>query len=106
MHTEGVTKAEFVKKMHKRIKEQIQPQTEKYLKHNNKGKIEIILEEEDWVWFHFRKDRFLTKRKSKLSPREDGPFQVLKRINNNAYQIDLPEEHRVHTTFNIMDLTP
>ena len=76
------------------------------MKHNNKGKREIILEEGDWVWLHLRKDRFLTKRKSKLSPREDGPFQVLRRINNNAYQIDLPEEHGVHTTFNVMDLTP
>jgi len=43
---------------------------------------------------------------SKLSPWGDGPFQVLKRINNYAYQIDLPEEYGVHTTFNVMDLTP
>ena len=28
------------------------------------------------VWLHLRKDRFLTKRKLKLSPRGDGPFQV------------------------------
>jgi len=106
VHKEGVTKAEFVKKMHERIKEQIQQQTEKYLKHGNKGKREIIFEEGDWVWLHLRKDRFPTKRKSKLSTRGDRPFQVLKRINNNAYQIDLPEKYRVHTTFNIMDLTP
>ena len=50
--------------------------------------------------------RFPTKRKSKLSPRGDGPFQVLERINNNAYRLDLPEEYRVSTTFNISDLTP
>jgi len=106
VHKEGVTKVEFFKKMHKRIKEQIQQQTEKYLKHNNKGKREMIFEEGDWVWLHLRKDRFPTKRKSKLSPREDDPFQVLKRINNNAYQIDLPEEYGVHTTFDVMDLTP
>ena len=106
MHKEGVTKTEFVKKMHKRIKEQIEQQTEKYLKYSNKGKKEIILEERDWVWLHLRKDRFLTKRKSKLSPREDGPFQFLKRINNNVYQIYLPEEYGVHITFDVMDLTP
>ena len=57
-------------------------------------------------WLHLRKDRFPNKRKSKLSPRGDGHFQVLKRINNNAYQLDMPEEYGVHTTFNVMDLTP
>jgi len=42
VHKEGVTKAEFVKKMHERIKDQLQQKIEKYLKHSNKGKIEII----------------------------------------------------------------
>jgi len=49
---------------------------------------------------------FPTKKKSKLSPRGDGPFQVLERINNNAYRLDLPEEYRVNNTFNITDLVP
>jgi len=30
----------------------------------------------------------------------------LKRINNNAYRLDLPEEYGVSTTFNISDLIP
>jgi len=76
------------------------------MKHSNKGKRDMVFEEGDWVWLHLRKDRFPNQRKSKLSLRGDGPFQVLKRINNNAYQIDLPEEYGVHTTFNVMDLTP
>jgi len=58
VHKEAVTKAEFVKKMHERIKKQIQQQTEKYTKHNNKGKREIVFEEGDVVWLHLRKDRF------------------------------------------------
>jgi len=106
MHKEGVTKVEFVKKMHERIKNQIQQQTEKYMKHSNKGKREMIFEEGDWVWLHLRKDRFPNQRKSKLIPQGDGHFQVLKRINNNTYQIDMPEEYGVHTTFNVRDLTP
>jgi len=36
-----------------------------------------------------RKERFPTQRKSKLAPRGDGPFQVIQRINDNAYKIDL-----------------
>ena len=106
MHKEEATKDEFVKKMHERVKEQIQQQTEKYIKHNNKGKREIIFEEGDLVWLHLRNNRFPTKRKSKLSPCDDGPFQVLKKINSNAYKLDLPAEYGVHDTFNVIDLTP
>jgi len=46
-HKEGVTKAKFVKKMHERIKNQIQKQREKYMTHNNKGKREMVFKEGD-----------------------------------------------------------
>jgi len=95
MHKEGVTKAEFVKKLHERIRNHIQ-----------KGKREIVFNEGDWVWLLLRKDRFPIQSKSKLSYQGDGPFQVLKRINNNAYQLDLPKEYGVCATFNVIVLTP
>ena len=53
-----------------------------------------------------RKDCFPTQRKSKLMPRGDGPFQVLKRINNNAYELDMSDTYLGSHTFNISDLTP
>ncbi|XP_019435361.1 PREDICTED: uncharacterized protein LOC109341845, partial [Lupinus angustifolius] len=60
----------------------------------------------DWVWIHMRKERFPSQRKSKLQPRGDGPFQVLERINNNAYKLDLPSEYgNISATFNVADLT-
>ena len=36
--------------------------------------------------------RIKTQRRSIFLPRGDGPFQVLKRINDNAYKLDLPSE--------------
>jgi hypothetical protein len=39
-----------------------------------------------------------------LIPRADGPFKVLKKINENAYKLDLPADFRVSPTFNIVDL--
>ena len=53
-----------------------------------------------------RKERFLAQRHSKLLPRGDGPFQVLERINDNAYKLDLPGEYNVSATFNVTDLSP
>ena len=32
------------------------------------------------------------KAQSMFLPRGDGPFQALKRINENAYKLDLPSE--------------
>ena len=38
-------------------------------------------------------------------PRADGPFEVLERINENAYKIDLPGDYGVSATFNVADLS-
>ena len=53
-----------------------------------------------------RKERFPARRRSKLHPRGDGPFQVLERINDNAYKLDLPGEYNISATFNVSDLSP
>ena len=55
---------------------------------------------------HMRKERFPTQRKSKFAPRGDGPFQVIQRINDNAYKIDLQGKYSVSDTFNVADLSP
>jgi hypothetical protein len=38
--------------------------------------------------------------------RVNGPFWVIKRVNDNAYKVDLPGEYNVSTTFNVKDLSP
>jgi hypothetical protein len=53
-----------------------------------------------------RKERFLARRRSKLHPRGDGPFQVIARINNNAYKLDLPGVYNISATFNVSNLSP
>jgi hypothetical protein len=39
-------------------------------------------------------------------PRADGPFKVLKKINDNAYKLDFPIDFGVSPTINIADLKP
>jgi len=70
--------------LHERVRNQIENQTKVYATKGNREIKELILNEGDWVSLYLRKERFPTKRKSKLSPRGDGPFQVSERINKNA----------------------
>ena len=84
----------------------IERRTEQYAKQANKGRCHVVFEPGDWVWVHMRKERFPAQRRSKLLPRGDDPFQVLERINNNAYKLDLPGEYTVSATFNVTDLSP
>ena len=51
------------------------------------------------------KEQFPNQRKSKLQPCSEGPFQLLKRINDIAFEIDLLSEYGVSVTFNVVDLT-
>ena len=53
-----------------------------------------------------RNERFPAQRCSKLLSKGDGPFQVVARINDNAYKLDLPGEYNVSATFNVFDLSP
>ena len=39
-------------------------------------------------------------------PRADGPFEVIEKINDNAYKVDLPGDYGVSCTFNVADLSP
>jgi hypothetical protein len=98
--------AEFVQKLHEQAKSNIEKMTKMYEKHTNKGRKNIVFEQGDLVWVHLRKDQFPYQRKSKLQPRADGPFKVLRKINDNAYEIDLPSTYGVSTSFNVTDLSP
>nr|GFB04681.1 reverse transcriptase domain-containing protein [Tanacetum cinerariifolium] len=55
---------------------------------------------------HLRKERFQAGRYGKLQARADGPFQVLKRINDNTYKIEHLGHYNVSATFNVADLSP
>ena len=39
-------------------------------------------------------------------PRADGPFEILEKINDNAYKVELPGDYGVSATFNVAHLRP
>ncbi|KAK1596218.1 hypothetical protein QYE76_018557 [Lolium multiflorum] len=96
-----------MKKLHEETRATIQDHVLRQATRINAKKKERVFEEGDLVWVHLRKERFPQERNSKLKPRGDGPFKVLKRINNNAYVIDIPtSKYLVSNTFNVSDLSP
>jgi hypothetical protein len=96
--------SEFILKMHKTTKLNIEKMNEKYRIAASKGCKEVRLEPGDLVWLHFRKEQFPELRKSKLMSRAAGPFEILAKINDNAYKLELPPEFGVSPSFNISDL--
>lgn len=102
---DGTRKAELVKSLHEKVRLQIEKKNKHYASQANKGRRSVMFEPGDWVWVHFRKEHFPEQRKSKLQPRGDGPFQVLEKVNDNAYKLDLPGEYNVSATFNVSDLS-
>jgi hypothetical protein len=52
-----------------------------------------------------RREKFPEQKRSKLMLRGDGPYQIIKMINDNAYKVDLPGEYGVSATFNVFYLS-
>ncbi|XP_048630695.1 uncharacterized protein LOC125604315 [Brassica napus] len=88
---EGATKAEFVKNMHRRVREKLKAKAAKVKARLDQKRKEVLFEPGNFVWLHMRPERFPEERKTKLSPRGTGPFWVLEKINDNAYKLELPD---------------
>ena len=44
------------------------------------------------------------ERCSKLRTRIDGPSKIIKKIDKNAYKLELPDDNNILPTFNVKDL--
>jgi hypothetical protein len=79
LNFDATQRAELVLQLHETTKENIEHMNQ-YKISGDKGRKQLDFAPGDLVWLHLRKEWFLDLRKSKLMPRADGPFKVLKHI--------------------------
>ncbi|KAJ0505917.1 putative nucleotidyltransferase, Ribonuclease H [Helianthus annuus] len=103
---EGVDRASTIQQLHESVRVRIEAMNNKVKQWVDRRRRFVKFEPGDLVWVHFRKERFPQKRRSKLSPRSDGLFEIIEKVNDNAYKVDLPGEYGVSATFNVADLRP
>jgi hypothetical protein len=105
-HVDVVARVKHMLDIHEQTQQNIMHTNAKNRVVGSKGRKLVTFESGDLVWLHLRKDRFPTLCRSKLMPRATGPFKMLKKINDNAYVLDLPVEYGVSSSFNVADLKP
>jgi len=106
LSVEASKRVEEIKHPHGQVKLRVENSNASYQAQANKHKKRVVFQPGDLVWVHLRKERFPFQRKSKLMPRADGPFEILKRVNDNAYKVNLPRDYEVSATFNVANLSP
>ena len=63
-------------------------------------------QEGDMVMIRLRPECYAAEKAHKLHPRAAGPFRICRKINPNAYDIAIPSDWGISTSFNICDLVP
>jgi hypothetical protein len=79
LNFDATQRAELMLKLHETTKENIERMNVKYRTSGDKDRKQLDYAPGDLVWLHLRKEWFPDLRKSKMMPRVDSPFEVLKK---------------------------
>jgi hypothetical protein len=95
-----------MQKLHNQIKEQLQNNNREYKRRVDHHRRKLQFEVGDQVLAHLRKERFPRGTYNKLKLKKIGPCKILRRFDENAYEIELPKDVGISPIFNLSDMYP
>uniref|UniRef100_A0A2N9HV25 RNA-directed DNA polymerase n=1 Tax=Fagus sylvatica TaxID=28930 RepID=A0A2N9HV25_FAGSY len=105
VHPKAEEFATILQQVHQQVKLKLEAANAKYKVTADQHRKQVIFEVGDLVWVLISKDRRPEDQYSKLRPRKYGPCRILKRINPNAYEVELPKHMAISNTFNVQHLS-
>ena len=102
--TEAVQFTTDLTETHQHVKERLTEYNAKVKRAADVHRRPLELREGDMVMVRLRPERYAAERAHKLHPRAAGPYRVRRVINPNAYDIAIPTDWGIPSTFNICDL--
>nr|GMD01401.1 zf-CCHC domain-containing protein [Ipomoea batatas] len=104
MHKSASNMAEQVKNVQEEVKAKLIASNAKYKAAADKKRRQQVFQVGEQVLIYLRKERYPAGTFHKLSPKKYGPFEIVRKINDNAYVVDIPDEWKISKTFNVADI--
>jgi hypothetical protein len=93
--------ADDLQELHEQVKRRLQQSNSKYKRREDMQRRMKVFEEGELVMAHLQKEIFPNGTYSKLKYKKIGPCKILRKISENAYKLELPEELDISLIFNV-----